>query len=114
MTTSKVIYAVNDKAVCRKCAEQTPLLITSVVMEGITDGIVTEIIGGRCNAKEEHGDRAETHSWEVPADRRQAPPAKEESMASFTINSWLTAMMQYVGLGISHIKASLGFLGLKG
>jgi hypothetical protein len=113
MTTSEVIYAFEDNLVCRKCMERTPPLITSVVFEEVTYGIATEIIG-RCNAKEEHGDRAETHSWEVSADRRQAPPAKKESMASFTINSWLTAMMQYMGLGISHIKALLGFLGVKG
>jgi hypothetical protein len=102
-------------ALCRQCLEQTPPLETTILCEEVTYGIATEIFC-RCNAKGEHGDRTVTHSWEILADRRPAPPGGEKklTMASFTINYWLMAVMQYWGLGISHIEAFLGFLGLKG
>jgi hypothetical protein len=99
-------------AVCGECAKQTPLLVTSVGFEEVTYGIATELFF-RCNARKEHGDSAETHSWKVGAHRRQAPPGKKDSIASFTINYWLMGMIQYMGLGISHIEAFLRFLGLK-
>jgi hypothetical protein len=102
-----------EHVVCRECAEQTPLLVTSIGFEEVTHGIATELFF-RCNAKEEHGDSATTHSWKVGAQRRQAPPGEKDSIASFTINYWFMGMVQYMGLGISHIEAFLGYLGMKG
>lgn len=94
---SAAIHAFEENAVCRQCMEQTPPLITSIVCEEVTSGMATEIFC-RCNAKKEHGDNMETHSWEISGDRRQEPPGKTKlSMALSTINNWLMAMTGQVG-----------------
>jgi hypothetical protein len=60
--------SIENNTVCLECMQQTPLLlITSVVCEELTYAI----------AMEEHGANKETHSWEILADRRPAPPGKK-------------------------------------
>jgi hypothetical protein len=109
-----------ENTVCRHCIDLTIPLRSTIVCEEVTYGIATEI-RLYCNAKQEHGEESTTHSWTISADRRRRDEEEEQhrmgpnklSKASFTINYWLMAVTQFLGLGLSHIEALLGFLGLK-
>jgi hypothetical protein len=103
--------------VCAKCAAEDPPLITTFRQTEVTYGIATEVFA-ECNVETEHHDkRRKPHCWKMSADRREAPPGKDTknlSHANFAMNFWLLAMMQFLGLGLTHIEALFGFLGLKG